>query len=68
MKGLNSMIAKVMKIIPWDPSCMPQECALLAFFCIYDTKKIPADALGTLKEITRFHASVSPKVVQDELR
>jgi hypothetical protein len=25
------------------------ECALLVTFCVYDVKKIPVDALGTLR-------------------
>jgi hypothetical protein len=37
-----------------------QECALLVLFRIHDTKKIPADALGTLRN-TGIHALVSPK-------
>jgi hypothetical protein len=37
-----------------------QECALLVIFYIHDTKKIPADALGTLRN-AGIHASVSPK-------
>jgi hypothetical protein len=36
------------------------ECALLANLRIHDTKKIPVDALGTLRN-TRIHALVSPK-------
>jgi hypothetical protein len=36
------------------------ECALLVRFCIHDTKKIPVDALGTLRNIG-IHAFVSPK-------
>jgi hypothetical protein len=36
------------------------ECALLVNFRIHDTKKIPVDALGTLRN-TRIHALVSPK-------
>jgi hypothetical protein len=31
-------------------------------------KKIPVDALGTLKKITGIHALVSPKAAQAELR
>jgi hypothetical protein len=27
------------------------ECALLVTFCVYDAKKIPVDALGTLRTI-----------------
>jgi hypothetical protein len=36
------------------------ECALLVNLCIHDTKKIPVDALGTLRNIG-IHAFVSPK-------
>jgi hypothetical protein len=36
------------------------ECALLANFYIHDMKKIPVDAVGTLRN-TRTHAFVSPK-------
>jgi hypothetical protein len=36
------------------------ECALLVSFHIHDTKKIPMDALGTLRN-TRIHAFVSPQ-------
>jgi hypothetical protein len=36
------------------------EYALLVNFCIHDTKKIPVDALGTLRD-TRIYAFVSPK-------
>jgi hypothetical protein len=36
------------------------ECALLVNFHIHDAKKIPVDALGTLRN-TRIHAFVSPK-------
>jgi hypothetical protein len=31
-----------------------QECAMLVFFHIQDTKKIQADTPGTLKNITEF--------------
>jgi hypothetical protein len=36
------------------------ECALLVNFRIHDTKKIPVDALGTLRN-TRIHALMSTK-------
>jgi hypothetical protein len=36
------------------------ECAMLANFCIHDTKKILVDALGTLRNI-EIHVFVSPK-------
>jgi hypothetical protein len=36
------------------------ECTLLVSFRIHDTKKIPVDALGTLRN-TGIHALVSPK-------
>jgi hypothetical protein len=36
------------------------ECTLLVNFRIHDTKKIPVDALGTLRN-TGMHAFVSPK-------
>jgi hypothetical protein len=36
------------------------ECALLVSFCIHDAKKIPVDALGTLRN-TGTHVFVSPK-------
>jgi hypothetical protein len=36
------------------------ECALLVNFRIHNTKKMPVDALGTLRN-TGFHALVSPK-------
>jgi hypothetical protein len=36
------------------------ECALLVNFHVHDTKKIPVDALDTLRN-TRTHAFVSPK-------
>jgi hypothetical protein len=36
------------------------ECALLVNFCIHNMKKIPVDALGTLRN-TGIHALVSPK-------
>jgi hypothetical protein len=43
-----------------------QECTMLVIFRIHDMKKIPAGALGTLKN-TGIHASVSPKVTQTGL-
>jgi hypothetical protein len=36
------------------------ECALLVSFRIHDTKKIPLDALGTLRN-TGIHVLISPK-------
>jgi hypothetical protein len=36
------------------------ECALLVNFCIHDTRKIPVDALGTLRN-TGIYALISPK-------
>jgi hypothetical protein len=36
------------------------ECALLVSFRIHDTKKIPVDALGTLRN-TGIHTLISPK-------
>jgi hypothetical protein len=36
------------------------KCALLVIFRIHDSKKIPVDALDTLRN-TRIHALVSPK-------
>jgi hypothetical protein len=35
------------------------KCALLVKLCVHDTKKIPVDALGTLRN-TGIHALVSP--------
>jgi hypothetical protein len=37
-----------------------RECALLVNFRIHDTKKIPVDALGTIRN-TGIYALVSPK-------
>jgi hypothetical protein len=54
------MVAKIMKVSVLHGLVYAHECALLVSFHIHDTKKIPMDALGTLRN-TRIHASVSLK-------